>query len=97
MTRPVLTSENSIKTPMGIIYTKIREDNDYPAVYTYLLREDVSPILLSVVECDAHPCHEVQPRISVISYYDLTQDDPSHEGYLYQEDLDQYIEEMKNE
>lgn len=97
MTHFNLTSENSINTPMGTLYTEIREDDEYPGVYIYLLREDAASILLSVVECDVHPYKEEQPHINVLSYYDLTQDEPCHEGYVYQEDIDHFIEELKSE
>jgi len=91
-----LTPDNSVETPMGTIYAEPIDDVDYPGIYVYLLRNDTLPLLLSVVECDTHPYKEENPRINVLSYYRLDQDEPCNEGYVYQENIDAWKEACKH-
>ena len=77
-----------VNTPLGTIYATAMNDPDYPGIYVYLKTENKNPVLLSVVECNNHPYKETNPIIQVLSYYNLTQDEPCHEGYVYPEDIE---------
>lgn len=77
-----------VNTPLGIIYATAMDDPDYPGIYVYLKPENQNPVLLSVVECNTQPYKETNPIIQILSYCRIDQEEPCHEGYIYQEDLE---------
>lgn len=94
MNNPALTSENSVQTPLGTIYAVPVFGKEYPGIHVYLLQEGKSPILLTVVEYNNNSFSSEDPHVTVFSY-ELEQDEPRYEDYIYQEDIDKYYKSIQ--